>query len=145
MLTKSQKAELLEELEAELQDLLAKRQQLLWIDNRISTLRGLIAGAKAYWDTASIANQKVALGLVEPAPPSPATTIAGVVRDILSVRGKPLHVSELLEELKKNGFALSNKNPSSSVALAMKRRPDWFVKVAPNTFGLRKSTEGTAP
>jgi len=147
MLTKAQRAGLIKEWESQLQDLVVQRQELVWLDHRINTLRGLIAGAKAWWDEDSIAQQKASLGLTEMPPPKPIAlpTIAEATKNYMAQEGKAVHVRDLLTVLRRQGLLLSGKNPLSSVALALKRRPDWFVKVGPNTFALVRNKEATTP
>ena len=148
MFTKQQRQELIAELEEELQSLINERKKLIWIDNRISTLQGLIASAKAFWDEKQIAQQKASLGLISvqalPLIIESKPTISDAVREILTESNKPMHVRELIAGLKKRGFSLSDKNPASSVSLSLKRKSDVFRKVAPNTYDLRRDTEGTA-
>jgi hypothetical protein len=56
-------------------------------------------------------------------------------RDIISQRGHPVHVNELLKALGKEVTRVSRASLTSSLA-AYVRRGEIFTRPAPNTFGL---------
>ena len=63
--------------------------------------------------------------------------IADHVAEILKQAGKPLHLKDIVEQLQaKRTFA--TKDPTSSVAVAIRRRGRQFKRVKPNTFKLAK-------
>jgi hypothetical protein len=67
--------------------------------------------------------------------------IADHVAEILKAAGKPLHLREIVEQLRaKRTFG--GKDPADSVAMALKRRARQFKRVGPNTFTLAKQRNG---
>jgi hypothetical protein len=64
------------------------------------------------------------------------TTLAEQVQEVLREAKEPMHVDDIVESLKAKGHEVMAKNPKATVAVALSRRQDKFVKVKPNTFGL---------
>jgi len=65
-----------------------------------------------------------------------AAVLAGQVATLLKDIGRPMHVSEIVEQLAKRGQPVTAKNPAATVAVALGRRRDQFIKTGPNTFDL---------
>ncbi len=64
-----------------------------------------------------------------------AGSVTAQARDVLRLAGKPLHISELLQQLGRPSDKKSRASLSSSIA-AYVRTGQIFTRPAPNTFGL---------
>ncbi|MBC7795891.1 MAG: hypothetical protein H7Z37_03350 [Pyrinomonadaceae bacterium] len=62
-------------------------------------------------------------------------TITQATTMLLREAGKPLHVNELYNRLRENGFPFTGNNPTISIAVSLNRNRR-FRKVAPGTFDL---------
>jgi hypothetical protein len=69
-----------------------------------------------------------------------ASLLAAHVIEVLQAGGKPMHVEHIVAELSRAGHPVTAKNPKAAVAVALSRRPEQFLKTAPNTFGLTSAT-----
>src|SRR5579872_2879442 len=65
-----------------------------------------------------------------------ASVLAAHVIEVLNAAGRPLHVEQIVQELSRAGHPVTAKNPKATLAVALGRRPETFMKVAPNTFGV---------
>ena len=62
-----------------------------------------------------------------------------MIESVLGAAGKPLHVNEIIAAIEKEfGITLDRDSLSSSI-LKQVRKERRFVRVAPNTFGLRQT------
>ncbi len=147
------KRQVIEEAEERLAQLVEERRKLEHIDQEIVVLRNFIANAKHLWNLDGTSEQKLqtvhvgdALTMTDRIDVSlRRPSVADAAREILQAAGHPMHVRQILTELQKRGFQLNAKYPTATIVVALKRRPDEFVKVRPNTFALRKRTEMSAP
>lgn len=75
-----------------------------------------------------------------PAPPKAArkgTSQIGMVQDVLSRAGKPLHVTEIIERVEKlHGFKLERESIVSTLVKKV-NRGDRFVRTDRNVFALK--------
>ena len=55
---------------------------------------------------------------------------------VFTKAGKPLHIDEILKELKGIGYKTSSKNPKSQLSVRLYSNKD-FVRTAPGTFSLK--------
>ena len=62
--------------------------------------------------------------------------LASQIVEVIKAAGHPMHVRDIVKKLGENGNPVVAKNPTNTVAVAMIRRADQFVKVSPNTFDL---------
>lgn len=153
MLDTKAKSQVIEETEKELLDLLEKRKELEKLDQRIVTLRNFIANAKAVWNLNGASEDKpefpkIAVNLRDMLLQPDNTeasfgreSVADMTKQVLEAGGRPMHVRQILKELQNRGFQSRAKYPTAIVVVALRRRPDEFVKVRPNTFALRKWIE----
>lgn len=65
-------------------------------------------------------------------------SIADQVAEILKAAGKPLHVKEIVRQLR-TVRSFNGKNPTASIVVSIKRRGAQFKKTKPNTFALAES------
>jgi HB1, ASXL, restriction endonuclease HTH domain len=63
---------------------------------------------------------------------------------VLQEAGHPLHVKQIWEKLREDGFRTNARDPIRSVVAIAVRDPVNFPKVGPNRYGLRAAAQGTA-
>lgn len=61
-----------------------------------------------------------------------------MIEVVLLAAGKPLHVSEIIAAIEKEFGLTLDRDSLSSAILKQVRKEKRFVRVAPNTFGLRQ-------
>jgi len=120
---------------SELQDLLARAERLkAWI---AATER--LCGKKGQAND----NETDSSGVIR-FRRTKAALLAAQVIDVLKSAGKPLHVTAIVTELAKRQQPVTARNPVATVAVALSRRPDQFVKTGPNTFDITGKEEAKA-
>jgi hypothetical protein len=62
--------------------------------------------------------------------------LADQVLEVLTEKGAPMHVKEIVTALAVKGHPMTAQNPEATLAVALSRRTDKFQRAAPNTFGL---------
>lgn len=67
------------------------------------------------------------------------TSNLSMVEGVLKIAGKPLHVSEIIGAVEKEFGVALDRDSLSSAIIKQVRKEKRFVRVAPNTFGLRKA------
>jgi len=67
------------------------------------------------------------------------TSNFAMIEAVLLVAGKPLHVSEIIAAIEKEFGLTLDRDSLSSAILKQVRKEKRFVRVAPNTFGLRQT------
>jgi|SRR6185437_9278625 len=65
-----------------------------------------------------------------------ATLLLAQVTDVLKTMAHPMHVNDIVAELAKRQQPVIAKNPAATVAVALSRRPQQFIKTGPNTFDI---------
>jgi predicted transcriptional regulator len=66
----------------------------------------------------------------------------GIVEDILREVSKPLHVSEIIQKAKTDHQTVIDKESIVSAITKKLNKGDTFIRVAPNTFALKKKVQG---
>jgi len=59
---------------------------------------------------------------------------------VLERVGRPLHVKEILRELRSENYRMGSQNPIATIVTTLTRRKQ-FRRVAPNTFALVEQGE----
>lgn len=67
------------------------------------------------------------------------TSILSMVEAVLATAGKPLHVSEIILTANKEFGVTLDRDSLSSALIKQVRKEKRFIRVAPNTFGLRQT------
>ena len=67
------------------------------------------------------------------------TSNIGMVETVLKNAGKPLHVNDIIATVKEDFGIELDRDSISSAIIKQVRKEKRFVRVAPNTFGLRQS------
>ena len=62
-----------------------------------------------------------------------------MIEAVLVAAGKPLHVTEIIAGIEKEFAITVDRDSLSSAILKQVRKEKRFVRVAPNTFGLRQT------
>ena len=62
-----------------------------------------------------------------------------MIEAVLAAAGKPLHVSDIIAAVEKEFAITLDRDSLSSAILKQVRKEKHFVRVAPNTFGLRQT------
>jgi len=75
---------------------------------------------------------------IEP-PRQKRTSIVAMVGAILTAGGKPLHVTEIISVVSKEFGITLDRDSLSSALIKQVRKEKRFIRVAPNTFGLRQT------
>lgn len=110
--------------------------ELVVLQKRVEILKEWIAVTKRL----CAKNSKIAS--VEAAPPPLRTRrtrtsdLVNQVVEVLSERGRPMHVRDIVSALSQKGHPINAQNPDATLAVALSRRADKFQRTAPNTFGL---------
>ena len=65
------------------------------------------------------------------------TSNFAMIETVLAAAGKPLHVREIIAAIEKEFAITLDRDSLSSAILKQVRKEKRFVRVAPNTFGLR--------
>lgn len=60
-----------------------------------------------------------------------------ITKDILQASGQPLHVSEIIRRAKEDRQVTMDRESIVSALTKKVRRGETFIRVAPNTFGLK--------
>ncbi len=129
-----------EDLRAQLASAESELQEYI---NRVQILREWIAVTrKLCGKKPLVTNQLTPAGVTQIARRRTKTSIlASQVAQVLISVGHPLHVNEIVAELSRRGQSPTAENPAATVAVALARRPEQFVKVSPNTFDLVKKDQ----
>jgi hypothetical protein len=61
-----------------------------------------------------------------------------IIKDILKASGRPLHVSEIIRRAKEDHQITMDRESIVSALTKKVRRGETFIRVAPNTFGLKE-------
>ena len=77
-----------------------------------------------------------------PAPEKKGRSKIGIVEDILRGESKPLHVSEIIQKAKTDHQTVIDKESIVSAITKKLNKGDTFIRVAPNTFALKKKVQG---
>lgn len=112
--------------EKELQEILVRAEQLReWIvvTKKLCAKRGSTGAAT---DATMMAGSRR----------TKASVLAAHVIEVLNAAGRPLHVEQIIQELSRAGHPVTAKNPKATLAVALGRRPETFLKAGPNTFGV---------
>ena len=67
------------------------------------------------------------------------TSILSMVETILNAGGKPLHVTEIISAVSKEFGITLDRDSLSSAIIKQVRKEKRFIRVVPNTFGLRQT------
>lgn len=67
------------------------------------------------------------------------TSNIAMIEAVLLADGKPLHVNEIIAAIEKEFGLTLDRDSLSSAILKQVRKEKRFVRVAPNTFGLRQT------
>jgi DNA-directed RNA polymerase delta subunit len=67
------------------------------------------------------------------------TSHFSMIEAVLAAAGKPLHVNEIIAAIEKEFAITLDRDSLSSAILKQVRKEKRFVRVAPNTFGLRQA------
>jgi HB1, ASXL, restriction endonuclease HTH domain len=114
--------------ESELDELIERAQIL---GDYVEVLKKL-SGKKA-----STFEQQLLPGVMQiPRRRTKGLVLASQITEVIKAAGHPMHVRDIVKKLGENGNPVLAKNPTNTVAVAMIRRADQFVKVSPNTFDL---------
>lgn len=118
-------------------DLEKAEQELKALLDRVQALREWITATRKLSGKRinSIDNDQ-AIPFSPPRRRTKAAELAEQVIEVLRRLGRPTHVNLIAIELSRRGYEVGAKNPAATVAVALSRRPDQFVKVGPNTFDL---------
>lgn len=73
----------------------------------------------------------------------PSRSKISIIQDILKLSGQPLHVSEIIRRAKEDYQETMDRESIVSALTKKVRRGEMFVRVAPNTFGLKDKNERT--
>ena len=73
------------------------------------------------------------------APRQKRTSNFAKIEAVLAAAGKPLHVTEIIAAIKQEFAITLDRDSLSSAILKQVRKEKRFVRVAPNTFGLRQT------
>ena len=73
------------------------------------------------------------------APRQKRTSNFSMIETVLVSAGKPLHVTEIIAAIEKEFAITLDRDSLSSAILKQVRKEKRFVRVAPNTFGLRST------
>jgi hypothetical protein len=72
-------------------------------------------------------------------PPEKRTSNISMVESVLKNSSKPLHVTEIIAAVEKEFGIVLDRDSLSSAIIKQVRKGKSFVRVAPNTFGLRQA------
>jgi hypothetical protein len=70
--------------------------------------------------------------------PKKRTSNLSMIEAVLLAAGKPLHVNEIIAAIEKKFSITLDRDSLSSAIIKQVRKEKCFVRVAPNTFGLRQ-------
>jgi len=73
------------------------------------------------------------------APREKRTSNFAMIEAVLVAAGKPLHVTEIIAAIEKEFAITLDRDSLSSAILKQARKEKRFIRVAPNTFGLRST------
>jgi hypothetical protein len=71
--------------------------------------------------------------------PKKRTSNISMIEAVLLAAGKPLHVSDIISAIEKEFSVILDRDSLSSAIIKQVRKEKRFVRVAPNTFGLRQN------
>lgn len=67
------------------------------------------------------------------------TSILSMTEGVLKAAGRPLHVSEIIAAVEKEFGVTIDRDSLSSAIIKQVRKEKRFVRVGPNTFGLKQT------
>lgn len=79
------------------------------------------------------------MATVDDAPRQKRTSNFSMIEAVLVAAGKPLHVTEIITAIAQEFGITLDRDSLSSAILKQVRKEKRFVRVAPNTFGLRST------
>jgi hypothetical protein len=82
---------------------------------------------------------------ISPKPKGEAMTTPEFARSVLE-RSNPLHLREIIRTMRENGGKGSDNaaNAEKTVYVGMMRHPEWFIKVGPNIWSVKRQEKAAS-
>lgn len=125
----------IERTDVRIRDLEAKVAELDGLREQRDIFSGLLDKAKEA--LRRLPEPKVrALPVVEPPAPQRSAFLWVGIQSILEAAGRAMTFDDIADALQAGGWPLSARNPREVVRVTMNRRPQYFQKLGPRTYGL---------